>query len=52
MVLIYEDLAAGKRGEYFHEKLIGEMAGDCNFNQNLRSFDVLAIPEILIGGSS
>ena len=41
VVRIYEDLAAGKRAEYFHETLIGEMEGDCDLNRNLWSFDFL-----------
>lgn len=45
-VVIYEDFAAGERGQRFYEKLAAAMDGDCISTHNLWSFPVLAIAEM------
>ena len=45
-VVIYEDFAAGARGERFYDKLVAAMDGDCVSTHNLWSFPVLAIAEM------
>ena len=45
-VVIYEDFAAGERGQRFYEKLVAAMDGDCISTHNLWSFPVLAIAEM------
>ncbi|MEA3213092.1 MAG: hypothetical protein QOE70_6149 [Chthoniobacter sp.] len=45
-VVVYEDPAAGERGERFRQKLVAAMQGDCVSTPNLWSFSVLAIPEM------
>ena len=45
-VVIYEDFAAGERGERFYEKLVAAMDGDRSSTHNLWSFPVLAIAEM------
>ena len=45
-VVIYEDFAAGERGERFYETLGAAMDGDCISTHNLWSFPVLAIAEM------
>lgn len=45
-VVIYEDFAAGERGQRFYEKLNAAMDDDCVSTHHLWSFPVLAIAEM------
>jgi hypothetical protein len=45
-VLIYQDLAAGKRANEFCDKLARRLEDDCGISQQMWNFNVLAVPEI------
>src|ERR1700759_734163 len=45
-VAIYEDGSTGRRAKRFYDKLILELEDECDFNLQLWSFQVLAIPEL------
>ena len=45
-VAIYEDGSTGRRAKHFYDKLILELEDECDFNLQLWSFQVLAIPEL------
>jgi len=45
-VAIYEDGSTGRRAKRFYDKLILELADQCDFSLQLWSFQVLAIPEL------
>ena len=45
-VVIYEDFAAGERGERFFGKLVAARDDDCVSRHNLWSFPALVIPEM------
>ena len=46
VVIIYEDVPAGRRAKLFYDKLIHALKNECVFSLQLWSFQVLAIPEI------
>lgn len=46
IVMIYEDMAAGRTAEHFVNSLIREFNDGCDCFQDLWNFKVLAIPEI------
>jgi len=43
VVIIYEDIAAGKRAKHFYNRVIRELADECDFSLELWNFQVLAI---------
>jgi hypothetical protein len=45
VVILYEDGPAGRSAKRFYDKLIHELGGECDFNLELWSFQVLGIPE-------
>jgi hypothetical protein len=46
VVIIYEDSLAGKRAKHFYDRVIRELADECDFSLELWNFRVLAVPEI------
>ena len=46
VVIIYQDIAAGKRAKNFYDRVIRELAHECDFRLELWNFQVLAVPEI------
>jgi hypothetical protein len=46
VVIIYEDIAAGKRAKHFYDRVIRELVDECDFSLELWNFQVLAVPEI------
>src|ERR1700721_1605671 len=46
VVIIYEDIAAGKRAKHFYDRVIRELVDECDFSLELWNFQLLAIPEI------
>jgi hypothetical protein len=46
MVIIYEDSLAGRRAKYFYDRILRELEDECDFNLELWSFQVLALPGI------
>jgi hypothetical protein len=46
VVIIYEDIAVGKRAKRFYDRVIRELVHECNFRLKLWNFQVLGIPEI------
>ena len=46
VVIIYQDSAAGKRAKHFYDRVIRELADECDFSLELWNFQVLAFPEI------
>jgi hypothetical protein len=46
VVIIYEDIAAGKRAKHFYDRVIREFVDECNFSLELWNFQMLAVPEI------
>ena len=46
VVIIYEDSRAGRRAKYFYDRVIQELEDECDFNLELWSFQVLALPGI------
>ena len=46
VVIIYEDGAAGRRAKHFYDKVIWELVDECEFDLELWSFRVLALPGI------
>ena len=46
VVVIYEDVPAGRRAKNFYDKLVHELEDECAFSLQLWSFQVLAIPEL------
>jgi hypothetical protein len=45
VVILYEDGPAGRRAKRFYDKLIHKLEGECDFNLELWSFQVLGIRE-------
>jgi hypothetical protein len=46
VVIIYEDIAVGKRAKRFYDRVIRELVHECDFRLILWNFQVLAVPEI------
>ena len=46
VVIIYEDSAAGKRAKHLYDRVIRELADECDFSLKLWNFQVLAISKI------
>src|SRR6266446_5117940 len=46
VVIIYQDISAGRRAKQFYDRVIQGLADPCNFSWELWSFQVLALPEI------
>lgn len=46
VVIIYEDSWAGRRAKYFYDRITREVEDQCDFNLELWSFQVLALPGI------
>jgi len=46
VVIIYEDVAAGKWAKHFYDRVIRELVDECDFSLELWNFQVLAVPEI------
>jgi hypothetical protein len=46
VVIIYEDIAVGKRAKHFYDRVIRELVHECDFRLKLWNFQVLAVPEI------
>jgi hypothetical protein len=46
VVIIYEDIAAGKRAKHFYDRVIRQLVDECDFSLELWNFQVLAVPEI------
>ena len=46
VVIIYEDIAVGKRAKHFYDRVIRELVDECDFSLELWNFQVLAVPEI------
>jgi hypothetical protein len=43
VVIIYEDIAAGKRAKHFYNRVIRKLADECDFSLELWNFQVVAI---------
>ena len=46
VVIIYEDRTAGTRAKHFYDGVIRKLVDECDFNLELWSFQVLALPAI------
>jgi hypothetical protein len=46
VVILYQDIEAGKRAKLFYDRVIRELVDECDFSLELWNFQVLAVQEI------